>query len=196
VTTASREPEGTGRPLDRRAESSPERSSVTVNLAMRAMAPVTTEILAVEDRAQKLMYAGAPRVVASLWQVSDVATAELMKKFYTGMLQRRQPRRPRCGPRSWSWPGTRGGPLRISGRGSSCRETGSSRATQQPPQSPARRSVTARRRRLHDTVAAPPQSARAAPGHRYRHRRLARARPEPRSRGWYADPRHQGLVEP
>ncbi len=37
------------------------------------------------------MYAGAPRVVASLWQVSDVATAELMKKFYAGMLQRRLP---------------------------------------------------------------------------------------------------------
>jgi CHAT domain len=37
------------------------------------------------------MHAGAPRVVASLWQVSDVATAERMKKFYTGMLQRRQP---------------------------------------------------------------------------------------------------------
>jgi CHAT domain-containing protein len=34
------------------------------------------------------MYAGAPRVVASLWQVSDLATAELMKKFYAGMLQR------------------------------------------------------------------------------------------------------------
>ena len=31
------------------------------------------------------MYAGAPRVVASLWQVSDLATAESMKKFYTGM---------------------------------------------------------------------------------------------------------------
>ena len=34
------------------------------------------------------LYAGAPRVVASLWQVNDLATAELMKKFYAGMLQR------------------------------------------------------------------------------------------------------------
>jgi CHAT domain-containing protein len=33
------------------------------------------------------MYAGSRRVIASLWQVSDVATAELMKKFYTAMLQ-------------------------------------------------------------------------------------------------------------
>ena len=33
------------------------------------------------------MYAGAPRVVASLWQVSDLATAELMKRFYAAMLQ-------------------------------------------------------------------------------------------------------------
>jgi CHAT domain-containing protein/tetratricopeptide (TPR) repeat protein len=32
------------------------------------------------------MYAGSPRVVASLWQVDDVATAELMKNFYRGML--------------------------------------------------------------------------------------------------------------
>jgi CHAT domain-containing protein/predicted negative regulator of RcsB-dependent stress response len=32
------------------------------------------------------MYAGAPREVASLWKVSDAATAELMKKFYAAML--------------------------------------------------------------------------------------------------------------
>jgi CHAT domain-containing protein len=33
------------------------------------------------------MYAGAPRVVASLWQVPDRATAELMQRFYAGMLR-------------------------------------------------------------------------------------------------------------
>src|SRR5207237_1381314 len=33
------------------------------------------------------MYAGAPRVVASLWNVDDRATAELMKHFYEGMLK-------------------------------------------------------------------------------------------------------------
>jgi CHAT domain-containing protein/Flp pilus assembly protein TadD len=33
------------------------------------------------------IHAGAPRVVASLWQVSDLATAELMKTFYRSMLQ-------------------------------------------------------------------------------------------------------------
>jgi CHAT domain-containing protein len=32
------------------------------------------------------MYAGAPRVVASLWKVDDKATAELMRVFYQGML--------------------------------------------------------------------------------------------------------------
>jgi CHAT domain-containing protein len=33
------------------------------------------------------MYAGAPRVIASLWQVDDVATAELMSQFYQGILK-------------------------------------------------------------------------------------------------------------
>jgi CHAT domain-containing protein/tetratricopeptide (TPR) repeat protein len=33
------------------------------------------------------MYSGAPRVVASLWNVDDLATAELMKLFYHGMLK-------------------------------------------------------------------------------------------------------------
>ncbi|MEK6283133.1 MAG: CHAT domain-containing tetratricopeptide repeat protein [Acidobacteriota bacterium] len=32
------------------------------------------------------MYAGAPRVLASLWKVDDAATADLMKIFYEGML--------------------------------------------------------------------------------------------------------------
>jgi CHAT domain-containing protein len=34
------------------------------------------------------MYAGASSVVASLWKVDDEATSELMKRFYTNMLQR------------------------------------------------------------------------------------------------------------
>jgi CHAT domain-containing protein len=33
------------------------------------------------------MYAGAARVVASLWKVDDEATAELMKRFYRHMLE-------------------------------------------------------------------------------------------------------------
>jgi len=32
------------------------------------------------------MYAGAPRIVASLWKVDDAATAELMTIFYRKML--------------------------------------------------------------------------------------------------------------
>ena len=33
------------------------------------------------------MYAGAPRVVASLWKVDDLGTAELMKHFYRGIFK-------------------------------------------------------------------------------------------------------------
>jgi CHAT domain-containing protein len=36
------------------------------------------------------MYAGTPRVIASLWQVDDAATSELMKRFYRGTLQQNQ----------------------------------------------------------------------------------------------------------
>ncbi len=36
------------------------------------------------------MYAGAARVIASLWKVDDEATAELMSRFYKGMLGNRQ----------------------------------------------------------------------------------------------------------
>jgi len=35
------------------------------------------------------MYAGAARVMASLWKVDDESTAELMKIFYRGMLRNR-----------------------------------------------------------------------------------------------------------
>ena len=34
------------------------------------------------------MYAGAPRVIASLWKVDDAATAGLMSEFYRAMLGR------------------------------------------------------------------------------------------------------------
>jgi CHAT domain-containing protein len=33
------------------------------------------------------MYAGAPRVVASIWKVDDAASAEISKRFYRGILK-------------------------------------------------------------------------------------------------------------
>jgi CHAT domain-containing protein/Tfp pilus assembly protein PilF len=36
--------------------------------------------------ARGFMYAGAPRIIASLWKVDDQATSELMERFYQGML--------------------------------------------------------------------------------------------------------------
>ncbi len=37
------------------------------------------------------MYAGSPRVVASLWRIEDAATAQLMKEFYKGIFADRLP---------------------------------------------------------------------------------------------------------
>jgi CHAT domain-containing protein/Tfp pilus assembly protein PilF len=61
---------------------------------------------------RSFMRAGAPRVVVSLWKVSDQATAELMVRFYRGMEEHRlrPPEALRCaqlsmlGERRWSDP--------------------------------------------------------------------------------------------
>jgi CHAT domain-containing protein len=37
--------------------------------------------------ARSFMYAGAARVMVSLWKISDLGTAELMERFYDGLLE-------------------------------------------------------------------------------------------------------------
>jgi CHAT domain-containing protein len=36
---------------------------------------------------RSFMYAGVPRVVATLWKIDDAATAELMRAFYRALLK-------------------------------------------------------------------------------------------------------------
>ena len=40
---------------------------------------------------QGFLYSGARQVVASLWRIEDRATAELMSRFYRGLLVDRRP---------------------------------------------------------------------------------------------------------
>jgi CHAT domain-containing protein len=75
------------------------------------------------------LYAGAARVIATLWRVDDAATAELMKRFYQGLygaytVPRRSVPRPRCGRRRYMWPARSGGRIRSSGPVSSCTGSG------------------------------------------------------------------------
>jgi CHAT domain-containing protein len=37
------------------------------------------------------MYAGSPRVIASLWSIEDEATAAFMRAFYTALFTRKLP---------------------------------------------------------------------------------------------------------
>ena len=70
------------------------------------------------------MYAGAPRVVASLWQIDDRATAEFMRRFYEGMLGNSL--RPAAALRAARSPcgRTNDGGRRITGPLSRCRGSG------------------------------------------------------------------------
>jgi hypothetical protein len=59
-------------------------------------------MLSNETRGQHLA-CNNPRVVVSLWDVSDKATAELMKRFYEGMIEKRCLQQPLCAPLKLQW---------------------------------------------------------------------------------------------
>jgi len=68
------------------------------------------------------MYAGAARVVVSLWDVNDAATAELMKRdSITGYWLKDGDQRRRCKPRRWRWGKRKAGKRRTTGRGLCCK---------------------------------------------------------------------------
>jgi CHAT domain-containing protein len=80
----------------------PQNGFITMQDVFRLQAPVDLVVLSAcrtglgkDVRGEGLigltrgfMYAGASSVVASLWKVDDEATADLMKHFYTNMLQK------------------------------------------------------------------------------------------------------------
>lgn len=86
-------------------EGQPQNGFVGLEEIYRLHAPVTLVVLSAcqtglgkDVRGEGLigltrgfMYAGASSVVSSLWKVDDEVTAELMKHFYTNMLQRGMP---------------------------------------------------------------------------------------------------------
>ena len=70
------------------------------------------------------MYSGAPRVVASLWNVDDFATAELMKLFYQRMLKDGLPAGRLCERLSLNCPDRNAGRLPTTGPVLCCMESG------------------------------------------------------------------------
>ncbi len=77
------------------------------------------------------MYAGAARVVASLWKVDDEATAELMKRFYRHMLQTICQQQPLSGLLRWRCGNRSSGTHLITGLRLCCKGNGSEALSRQ-----------------------------------------------------------------